>query len=279
MTAEHPAPTDPDLHARPVQPEPPSRPAAGPPPWRRLAPGMLLVEPVREVIKFIPMLIVLIFAGRAGESGPPWGLIATGGGDRAGHQPVGDHPLPDHPVGGGGPPWCVPAQAPDGSAGSHPHRRRQRPPVAATAEAGEGADRHRDVPPRVRGPGARRAAGRHRGPLRAELLHGHRRPVLPARADARNGADAAPVPDRDRFRGHRPRRGDGARPAGPSVDRLCPGDAVRGHHGRGADQPGWRITSEARIRPTEIGVVAGRCGPCGARRCGWTRCWWPPPSS
>ena len=46
-------------------------------PWRRLAPGMLLVEPVREIIKFIPMLIVLVFAGRAGESGPPWGLIGT----------------------------------------------------------------------------------------------------------------------------------------------------------------------------------------------------------
>ena len=46
-------------------------------PWRRLATGMLLVEPVRELIKFIPMLVVLIFAGRAGESGPPWGLIGT----------------------------------------------------------------------------------------------------------------------------------------------------------------------------------------------------------
>ncbi len=46
-------------------------------PWRRLAPGMLLVEPVREIIKFIPMLIVLVFAGRAGDSGPPWGLIGT----------------------------------------------------------------------------------------------------------------------------------------------------------------------------------------------------------
>ncbi|MET0966004.1 MAG: PH domain-containing protein [Nakamurella sp.] len=46
-------------------------------PWRRLATGMLLVEPVRELIKFIPMLVVLIFAGRAGDSGPPWGLIGT----------------------------------------------------------------------------------------------------------------------------------------------------------------------------------------------------------
>src|SRR5664279_4217167 len=46
-------------------------------PWRRLAVGMLLVEPLRELIRFIPLLIVLIFAGRAGGSGPPWGLIGT----------------------------------------------------------------------------------------------------------------------------------------------------------------------------------------------------------
>ncbi len=46
-------------------------------PWRRLAPGMLVVEPLREILKFIPMLLVLLFAGRAGESGPPWGLIGT----------------------------------------------------------------------------------------------------------------------------------------------------------------------------------------------------------
>lgn len=56
--------------------QPTARPAAELP-WQRLAPGMLLVEPVREIIKFIPMLIVLIFAGRAGDSGPPWGLIGT----------------------------------------------------------------------------------------------------------------------------------------------------------------------------------------------------------
>ncbi len=46
-------------------------------PWRRLAPGMLLVEPVRELIKFIPMLVILLFAGTMRDSGPPWGLIAT----------------------------------------------------------------------------------------------------------------------------------------------------------------------------------------------------------
>ncbi len=46
-------------------------------PWRRLSPGMLLVEPVRELIRFIPMLLVLLIAGANSESGPPWGLIGT----------------------------------------------------------------------------------------------------------------------------------------------------------------------------------------------------------
>ncbi|WP_420120019.1 PH domain-containing protein, partial [Nakamurella sp.] len=47
------------------------------PPWRRLSPGMLLVEPVRDVIRFIPMLVILLFAGSRGDDGPPWGLIGT----------------------------------------------------------------------------------------------------------------------------------------------------------------------------------------------------------
>ncbi len=45
--------------------------------WARLAPGMLLVEPIRELLRFIPLLLVLVFAGRAGDSGPPWGLIGA----------------------------------------------------------------------------------------------------------------------------------------------------------------------------------------------------------
>ncbi len=67
--------------AEPAGAEPPVTVAEAPEPpeapWRRLATGLLLVEPAREVIKFIPLLIALIFAGRAGESGPPWGLIGT----------------------------------------------------------------------------------------------------------------------------------------------------------------------------------------------------------
>lgn len=50
--------------------------AAGPP-WRRLSPGMLLVEPVREILRFIPMLLILLIAGARNDGGPPWGLIGT----------------------------------------------------------------------------------------------------------------------------------------------------------------------------------------------------------
>ncbi len=91
---DHPAPDHPAPHPAPDHPAPdhpapdhaPNHPADHAPnhpaatteqPWRRLAPGMLVVEPLREIIRFIPMLLVLLFVGRAGESGPPWGLIGT----------------------------------------------------------------------------------------------------------------------------------------------------------------------------------------------------------
>ena len=52
-------------------------PVTADPPWRRLSPGMLLVEPVREVIRFIPVLLVLLIAGARNDDGPPWGLIGA----------------------------------------------------------------------------------------------------------------------------------------------------------------------------------------------------------
>ncbi|MGS0687106.1 PH domain-containing protein [Nakamurella sp. GG22] len=70
---DHPAPD----HPAPDHPAPDNPAVTTEQPWRRLAPGMLIVEPLREIIRFIPMLLVLLFVGRAGESGPPWGLIGT----------------------------------------------------------------------------------------------------------------------------------------------------------------------------------------------------------
>lgn len=45
--------------------------------WRRLNPRMLLIHPVREVIRFLPALIAVIFAGGSGGR-QWWGLAVTG---------------------------------------------------------------------------------------------------------------------------------------------------------------------------------------------------------
>ncbi len=46
--------------------------------WRRLSARMLLVHPVREIIRFLPVLIGLLIAGTAGGGDHWWSLIATG---------------------------------------------------------------------------------------------------------------------------------------------------------------------------------------------------------
>ncbi len=47
-------------------------------PWQRLSVGMLFVQPVRELIRALPLLIALVFAGHASGSQPPWSLIGVG---------------------------------------------------------------------------------------------------------------------------------------------------------------------------------------------------------
>ena len=47
--------------------------------WQRLAWGMLFVQPVRELLRFVPLLLVLLFVGRSdGAFRPPWEFIAAG---------------------------------------------------------------------------------------------------------------------------------------------------------------------------------------------------------
>lgn len=45
--------------------------------WHRLAVGMLFVSPVRELIRALPFLVALLFAGHASSSQPPWSLIGV----------------------------------------------------------------------------------------------------------------------------------------------------------------------------------------------------------
>lgn len=75
--AAPPARPGPSAPAGPPGPSAPAGPPVAEPEWRRLSPGMLLVEPVREILRFIPMLAVLIIAGAGRSDGPPWGLIGT----------------------------------------------------------------------------------------------------------------------------------------------------------------------------------------------------------
>lgn len=47
--------------------------------WQRLAWGMLLIQPIRELLRFVPLLLVLLFVGRSGGDGrPPWEFIGAG---------------------------------------------------------------------------------------------------------------------------------------------------------------------------------------------------------
>lgn len=46
--------------------------------WRRLDRRMLLVHPVREVVRFLPAVLGLLLFGRSSDSGGIWGLVAVG---------------------------------------------------------------------------------------------------------------------------------------------------------------------------------------------------------
>lgn len=54
-----------------------SLPDAGEPPWQRLDPRMLLVHPITELVKFLPVLVGLLVAGGASGTGP-WALLGVG---------------------------------------------------------------------------------------------------------------------------------------------------------------------------------------------------------
>ena len=210
-------------------------------PWQRLAVGMLLVEPVREIIRFIPMLVILIFAGRAGQSGPPWGLIGTGAVIALG---ISRWLTTRYRI----TPTVVEVRR---GVFQRKHvtvpRDRVRTvdvsahPLQRALRLVQGAHRHRVVPPRRAGAGAGRPASRRRRPA--------------AGAAAASGSAGT-----DRFRPGRA-TGDRAGPAGRTVGALRPGHVVRGRDTAAfLIGLGWRITSEASVDPTRLGIVRGTLG-------------------
>ena len=72
------------------QPETPARDQAATPPdqaatlleadggWRRLDPRMLVVHPIREVARLLPLLVGVVFAGSSTGRGSFWGLVGAG---------------------------------------------------------------------------------------------------------------------------------------------------------------------------------------------------------
>jgi putative membrane protein len=46
--------------------------------WQRLDPRMLLVHPVRDVVRFLPAIVGILLFGRSSDSGGWWGLIGVG---------------------------------------------------------------------------------------------------------------------------------------------------------------------------------------------------------
>lgn len=47
-------------------------------PWRRLSRRMLLVHPVHELLRFLPLIVIFVVFGRGDVSNAPYGLIAAG---------------------------------------------------------------------------------------------------------------------------------------------------------------------------------------------------------
>ncbi len=66
--------TEPDLSSYP--PPPPGPELARDAEWQRLDPRMLLVHPIREVIRFLPVLVVVVLAGTA-AGGEAWQLFGV----------------------------------------------------------------------------------------------------------------------------------------------------------------------------------------------------------
>ena len=240
-------------------------------PWRRLAPGMLLVEPAREVIKFIPLLIALIFAGRAGESGPPWGLIGTAAvialgisrwvttryritptvievrkgllqrkhltvpRDRVRTVDVSAHPL-------------------------------QRLLGLVKVQIGTGTSHHGAEPlaldglrASAAGVAARRTAA-PRGRTRWPVAAGAARPT--GRRARRRRRPAPRAPTRETELARLDPRWIGFAPA--TLSGVVTAAVLIGF--------GWRILNEAQLDPASSASSIRRCGTCAAPRCGWTSC-------
>ena len=111
--------------------------------WQRLDPRMLLVHPVRELVRFLPVLVALLFAGSASGDGPPWHYLGVRRPDRVRGAALPDHRVPRRRR----PRRAAPraAQPPRAVDAARPraHRRPHRLPHPPRPRAHDAAHRHR----------------------------------------------------------------------------------------------------------------------------------------
>ncbi len=264
-----------------------------PPPPPPPPPRMLLVHPIREVVRFLPALIALFVAGY-GHRRRRLAVRRRRGADRPRHPALPDHQLPDQP--GPGRAAARPAQP---ARGVHPARPgpHRRPDLAAdppAARPDHPADRHghrrrrRPRPRRPAGGGgptaARRAAARdvvRRGQRAVGRLARHP-PVRPSLGALRPAHQHRRGHRRRRPRGRRPGRGtssaapwssasttsrDGAARTTVWVAALapgarCPGDDVGA---RGRRLPGDLLGPQPAPRRTVLGTSRAAWSPRGRR--------------
>ncbi len=240
---------EPDLSAYPPpEPGPEMRRDAE---WQRLDPRMLLVHPIREVIRFLPVLIVFAVA-RTAAGGRAVAAARRRHPDRARPAALPDHELPDQRRPDRAPARAAqPARAVD-AGGPGPDRRPDLLADPPAARAHEGADRDRHRLDERRGPDRPRRAAAGPGP----------RPARRAAADL----------DRGRRGGRRAGAGARGRDLRPGVGAVRAADRQRCRHRRGrarCRQPaaaGGRLLRA--VQPGDASTSpACRSWPC------WSRCW------
>ena len=137
----------PEQHRPPQPGARPPAPTVEPLPWQRLDTRMLLVNPVQELMRFLPFVIGAFVLGSNSDRSW-WQLLGVAIPVGARGDPLPDHPLPDHPDAGRAPARAAQQEGADRAA--RPGARRRAHLLADPPDPGTGQGRDRDG---ERGPG------------------------------------------------------------------------------------------------------------------------------
>ena len=246
-----------------------ARRPASPTEWQRLDPRMLLVHPIRELVRFLPALVAPA-RRRYGVRRPAVAAARRRGADRARGPALPHDPLPDRRRPRRAAPRPAQPARPSTPARPGPHRRPHRLGRSTGARPDHAAHRHRHRLRRRRRPRPRRAAGRA-GP-RAARRPAPRRAPRP-RAGPPDGERPPPVAPAlepvvafdPRWLRFAPFTGTGLVVIAAAARRRQPAARLLRRVGRPR-----RLREPAACRPWSL-VVARRRSGC-SWCCSWSRC-------